>query len=116
MAQAVTDELVASLEGLSGSLVRPADSDYEQARQLFNAMIDKKPALIARCQGVGDIVDAVNFARENEFEVAVRGGGHNVAGKSTTEGGVMIDLSRMKGVHVDPAARTARAAGRSHMG
>ena len=111
MAQVVTDEMVASLEGLSGSLVRPADSDYEQARQVFNALIDKKPALIARCQGVGDIVDSVNFARENGFEVAVRGGGHNVAGKSTTEGGVMIDLSRMKGVHVDPAARTARAQG-----
>ena len=111
MAQAVTDELIASLEGFSGSLVRPTDSDYEQARKLFNGMIDKNPALIARCQGVGDIVDAVNFARDKGFEVAVRGGGHNVAGRATTEGGVMIDLSRMKGIHVDPAGRTARAQG-----
>ena len=111
MVQAVSDEMVESLEGFFGALIRPSDSDYDEARQLFNGMIDKRPALIARCQGVGDIVDAVNFARDNGYEVAVRGGGHNIAGRSTTEGGVMIDLSGMKGVHVDPAGRTVRAQG-----
>ena len=111
MARAVSDELVASLEGLSGALVRPADLEYDEARQLYNGMIDKRPGLIVRCQGVGDVVDSVNFARENGFEVAVRGGGHNIAGKATTDGGVMIDLSRMKGIHVDPVGRTVRAQG-----
>ena len=111
MAQALSDEMVAALNGFSGALVRPGDSDYDQARKIFNGMIDKKPALIARCQGVGDIVDAVNLAREKGFEVSVRGGGHNVAGKAVTDGGVMIDLSSMKGIHVDPAGRRARAQG-----
>ena len=111
MARAVSDEMVAALDGFSGSLVRPGDSDYDTARKVFNGMIDKKPAVIARCQGLGDIVDAVNLARDKGFEVSVRGGGHNVAGKAVTDGGVMIDLSPMKGIHVDPAGRTARAQG-----
>lgn len=95
----------------AGQLLRPGDDGYEEARKVHNGMIDKRPALIARCLGVADIVDAVNIARSSGLDVAVRGGGHNVAGNSVTDGGVMIDLSWMKGVQVDPAARTARAQG-----
>ena len=79
--------------------------------RVHNGLIDKRPALIARCRGVADIVDAVKLARDQKLEVAVRGGGHNVAGRSTIDGGVMIDLSPMTGIHVDPKARTARAQG-----
>jgi FAD/FMN-containing dehydrogenase len=104
----VTDRLVATLERFSGTLLLPGDPGYEHARGVFNAMIDKRPALIAQCQGVADVVAAVEFAREHDLEVSIRGGGHNVAGTAVTEGGAMIDLSRMKGIHVDPVARTAR--------
>ena len=82
---------------------------------MHNGLIDKRPALIARCRGVADIVDALKAARDRGLEVAVRGGGHNVAGRSTTDGGLMVDLSLMKGIHVDPRARTARARGRRHL-
>ncbi|MCH8849940.1 MAG: FAD-binding oxidoreductase [Chloroflexi bacterium] len=95
----------------AGQLLRPEDEGYEEARQIQNGMIDKRPALIARCLGVADIVDAVNFARDKGLELSVRGGGHNIGGKALTDGGVMIDLSWMRGVQVDPAARTARAHG-----
>src|SRR5262249_17674090 len=74
-------------------------------------LIDKRPALIARCRGIADVADAVKLARTLNLEVAVRGGGHNVGGRATTEGGLMIDLQPMKGIHVDPNARTARAQG-----
>ncbi len=104
-------DLVASLEGFSGRLLLPDDDGYEQARQIHNGLIDKRPALIAQCLGTADVVDAVNLARERGLEVSIRGGGHNVAGKAVTDGGLMIDLSPMKGVHVDPVARTARAQG-----
>ena len=89
----------------------PTDSGYEIARKVHNGLIDKRPALIARCRGMADIADAVKLARDHGLEVAVRGGGHNVAGRSTIDGGVMIDLSLMKGIHVDPRRRTARAQG-----
>jgi FAD/FMN-containing dehydrogenase len=79
------------------------------ARRIHNGLIDRRPALIARCLGTADVVEAVKFARGRALEVAVRGGGHNVAGKAVCEGGPMIDLSPMKGVHVDPADRTVRA-------
>lgn len=95
----------------SGVLLRPADEGYEDARKIHNGLIDKRPALIARCRGTADVVDAVNFARESGLEISVRGGGHNVAGRAVTDGGVMIDLSLMKGIYVDPKARTARAQG-----
>src|SRR4051794_27932789 len=98
-------------EGFSGEVLHPHDADYDIARTLHNGMIDKRPALIARCSGTADVVDAVNAAREAGLEVSVRGGGHNIAGKAVTEGGLMIDLSRMKGIHVDPVARTVRAQG-----
>ena len=95
--------------GLSGELLRPQDPDYDEVRKIQNGMIGKRPALIVRCTGVADVIDAVNFARDNGLEVSVRGGGHNVAGKAVTDGGVMIDLSLMKGARVDPSARTIRA-------
>ena len=78
---------------------------------MHNGLIDKRPALIAECRGVADVVDAVKFARDQGLEIAVRGGGHNVGGRATVDGGVMIDLSQMRGVHVDPATRTAQAEG-----
>jgi len=94
---------------LRGQLILPSDADYDQARKVWNGMIDKRPALIARCSGVADIIHCVNFARNHKLIVAVRGGGHNVAGNAVCEGGITIDLSNMKSVRVDPAARTARA-------
>lgn len=93
----------------AGQLLRPGDTGYEEARKVHNGLVDKRPALIARCQGVADVVDAVGLARGMGLEVAVRGGGHNVAGRATTDGGVMIDLSPMKGVHVDARKRRVRA-------
>jgi FAD/FMN-containing dehydrogenase len=112
MSTALNEDAFASLAAaFSGVLLRPADAGYEDARRLHNGLIDKRPALIARCRGTADIVDAVNFAREHGFEVSVRGGGHNVAGRAVVDGGVMIDLSPMKGIHVNPSARTVRAQG-----
>jgi FAD/FMN-containing dehydrogenase len=108
MTAVVADEELASLEGFSGELLRPGEDGYEEARHVFNGLIDKRPALIARCHGEADIVAAVDFAREAGLEISVRGGGHNVAGRCLTEGGVMIDLAPMKGVYVDPFAHTAR--------
>lgn len=95
----------------SGQLLQPTDAGYDDARRVHNGLIDKRPTLIARCRNVADIVDAVNLARENNLEVAVKGGGHNVAGRATIDGGLLIDLSLMTGVHVDPKNRTARAQG-----
>jgi FAD/FMN-containing dehydrogenase len=94
-----------------GQVLRPADPGYDEARRVHNGLIDKRPALVARCLGVADVIDALGFARGRGLEVAVRGGGHNVAGRATTDGGLMIDLSLMKGIHVDPMVRTARAQG-----
>jgi FAD/FMN-containing dehydrogenase len=95
----------------TGQLLQPSDPGYDDARKVHNGLVDKRPAVIARCRGIADIVDAVNLARSQRLEVAVRGGGHNVAGRATIDGGLMIDLSLMRGVHVDPAGRTARAQG-----
>lgn len=98
-------------ESLRGNVVQPGDLDYDEARTIYNAMIDKRPAIIVRCAGVSDVIHAVNFARENDLLVAVRGGGHNVSGSCMSDGGVVIDLARMKGVRVDPKRRTARVEG-----
>jgi FAD/FMN-containing dehydrogenase len=95
----------------TGQLLQPTDVGYEEARKVHNGLVNKRPLLIARCRGVADVVDAVNLARNLSLEVAVRGGGHNVAGRATVDGGLMIDLLPMKGIHVDPLARTARAEG-----
>ena len=94
---------------LRGTLLQPADPDYDQARKVWNGMIDRRPALIARCAGVADVVQCVNFARANNLLVAVRGGGHNIGGNAVCDGGLTIDLSPMKSVRVDPARRIARA-------
>lgn len=105
------DTVTELAKSFTGQILWPTDPGYEDARKVHNGLIDKRPALIARCRGLGDIVDAVKVAREQKLEVAVRGGGHNVAGRATVDGGLMIDLSPMKGIHVDPKARTARAQG-----
>jgi FAD/FMN-containing dehydrogenase len=104
--EAAVQEFAANFRG---ELIRSQDAGYDAARAVFNAMIDRRPALIARCTGVADVTAAVNFARENELVVAVRGGGHSVPGYATCDGGIVIDLSPMKGVWVDPEARTIRA-------
>ncbi len=96
-------------QNFRGELLVPSDAGYDEARKVWNGMIDKRPALIARCAGVADVMNCVNFARSNDLLVAVRGGGHNIAGNAVCDGGLVIDLSRVKGVRVDPARRTARA-------
>jgi FAD/FMN-containing dehydrogenase len=108
---AAVEERDIAFEGFSGELLRPGEEGYEEARRVHNGMIDKHPGLIARCRGVADIVAAVNHARDHKAEISIRGGGHNVAGRAVTEGGVMIDLSLMRGIHVDPVGRSARAQG-----
>ena len=95
--------------GLRGEVLRPSEEGYEEARTVWNAMIDKRPALIARCAGAADVIHSFNFARTNKFLVAVRGGGHDVAGTAVCDGGLVVDLSRMKGIRVDPTRRTVRA-------
>lgn len=95
-------------DSLRGELIQPIDASYDEARRVWNGMIDKHPALIARCAGVVDIINAVNFARTNELLVAVRGGGHNVAGNAVCDGGIVIDLSRMKSIRIDPVRNTCR--------
>ena len=94
---------------LRGGHLLPGDDGYDAARKIYNAMIDNRPGIIARCAGVADVIDAVNFARNNGLLVSVRGGGHNVSGNAVCDGGLMIDLSPMKGVHVDLETKTARA-------
>lgn len=96
---------------LRGELLQANDTDYEAARQVYNGMIDRHPRLIARCANVADVIAAVQFARDNDMLVAVRGGGHNGGGLGTCEDGLVIDLSRMKGIRVDPVARTVRVEG-----
>jgi FAD/FMN-containing dehydrogenase len=98
-----------ALEGFAGRLLAPGDADYDGARRIFNALVDKRPSLIAQCQGIADIQAAVSTARDEGLELSIRGGGHGVAGRAVTDGGLMIDLSAMKGIHVDPAKGTARA-------
>jgi FAD/FMN-containing dehydrogenase len=94
-----------------GAIVQPGDEAYESARRVYNGMIDKRPAIIVRCIDVADVIAAVDYARTNNLLTAIRGGGHNGGGLGTCEGGLVIDLSPMKGVRVDQAARTVRVAG-----
>ncbi|MFN2489219.1 MAG: FAD-binding oxidoreductase [Actinomycetota bacterium] len=105
------ERLARFAESFSGELFRPGDNGYDQARRIFNGLVDRHPALIARCRGSADVVNTLVLARESDRDVSVRGGGHNVSGRAVTDGGVMIDLTPMKAVHVDPQARTARAGG-----
>jgi FAD/FMN-containing dehydrogenase len=95
----------------SGRVIEPTHDAYDAVRKVHNGLIDRRPAFIAECRGVADVVDAVKFARAHKLEIAVRGGGHNVGGRATVDKGLMIDLSQMRGVFVDPKARTARAEG-----
>jgi FAD/FMN-containing dehydrogenase len=95
-------------QSLRGTLIRPGDADYESARHVYNAMIDRNPALIARCADVADVISSVNFARTNKLLVAIRSGGHNGPGLGVCDGGLVIDLAPMKGIRVDPVQRTAR--------
>jgi FAD/FMN-containing dehydrogenase len=94
---------------LRGELLCPGDAGYDDARKVYNAMIDRRPVLIMRCAGVADVITAVTFARTHELLVSVRGGGHSIAGKAVYDGAVLIDLSSLKGLRVDPAHRTAHA-------
>ena len=98
-------------ESLRGDLLMSGESGYDHARAVWNGMIDRKPALIARCEGAADVSHAMTFARERDLLVSVRGGGHSISGKAVCEGGLMIDLSNMNSVRADLAARTARADG-----
>jgi FAD/FMN-containing dehydrogenase len=93
----------------SGPVITPSDSEYDAARSVWNGMIDRRPALVVRCTGVADVAAAVKFARSEGLQIAVRGGAHSAAGHGTSDGGIVIDLSRMKGVRVDPRRRTAHA-------
>jgi FAD/FMN-containing dehydrogenase len=101
---------------LRGKLIRPGDAEYESARHVHNGMIDRRPALIARCTDVTDVIAGVNFARENELLLAIRGGGHNGPGLGTCDDGLVLDLGEMNGIRVDPAARTARVEGGCTLG
>src|SRR3954470_15954525 len=98
-------------QGLRGQLVRPEDEAYDEARAIWNGAHDRRPALIVRCAGVADVMRAVDFARSEDLLVAVRGGGHSLPGFSTCDGGIVIDLSLMNAVRVEPASRVAAAQG-----
>jgi FAD/FMN-containing dehydrogenase len=93
--------------GLRGKVLEASDASYDEARAIWNAMIDRRPALIVQCAGAADVVNAVRFASDNKLLVSVRGGGHNIAGNAVCDGGMMIDLSPMKSVRVDVAAKRA---------
>src|SRR5207247_11304369 len=108
MARRTVDQL---REQVRGEVIDPGDEAYEEARKVYNAMIDRRPAVVVRPVNAGDVIAAVNFARESGLDLAIRGGSHGVPGFGTCDGGVAVDLSRMKGVRVDPAKGTARAEG-----
>src|SRR6266542_1383605 len=101
--------LTALAGSFRGQLVGPRDPGYDEHRKIWNGSIDRSPALIARCAGVADVIAALRFARQTGLDVAVRGGGHSFPGLSVCDGGIVIDLGPMKGIRVDPEARTARA-------
>jgi FAD/FMN-containing dehydrogenase len=117
MAMATTSELTGALaDQLRGPVIGPGDADYDSARALYNAMMDKRPAVIAQCVDAADVTAAIGFARANGLELAVRGGGHNGGGLASVDGGLVVDLSRLRGVLVDPDERTAIALGGSLLG
>jgi FAD binding domain/Berberine and berberine like len=102
-------EVLRFAAALRGELLRPEDGGYDRARAVFNGMVNRRPALIIRCVGVADVVRGVEFARSHDLPLSIRGGGHSVAGKAVCDGGLMLDLSPMKGMRVDPTRRTAEA-------
>jgi FAD/FMN-containing dehydrogenase len=99
------------IEGFQGQLITAEDSGYDQARAVWNHVIDRFPRVIACCRGTADVVAAVRFAREQDLEITIRGGGHNVAGTAVCDDGIVVDLSAMRAVEVDPADRRARVQG-----
>ena len=103
-----TNAITTFAQSLRGTMTQPGDAAYEEARKLYNGMIDKRPRIIARCAGVADVIAAVNFGREQGLLIAIRGGGHNGPGLGSCDDGLVIDLSSMRSVRVDPAKRTAR--------
>src|SRR5438552_18902846 len=106
---ATTIDTAALAIEFAGQLLQPTEAGYDEARRVHNGLVDKHPALIARCSGTADIADAAKLARTLNLEVAVRGGGHNVAGRATSDRGLMIDLAPRQGSHVDVRNRTSRA-------
>ena len=105
----IPEETLAALKGkLRGLAALPGEDGYDAARTIWNAMVDRRPAIVTRCLGAADVIEAVKLAREHDLLVAVRAGGHNIAGNAVCDGGLLIDLSLMKSVRVDPASRTAR--------
>ena len=105
-------EAVAGLaERVRGPMLTPGDPGYDDARAIWNGLIDRRPALIVQCSGAADVVDAVNFAREQGLTLSIKAGGHNVAGNAVNDGGIVLDLSQMRGVTVDPATQTVRVQG-----
>jgi FAD/FMN-containing dehydrogenase len=111
-ANALSEEALAAYRArLRGQLIGPEDADYDSARRVYNAMIDRRPRLIARCVDVADVIHSVNFAREQDLPLAVRGGGHNGPGLGTVDDGLVIDLAPMKGIRVNPDERTVRVEG-----
>src|SRR5512134_1199540 len=112
MENILSDRTVNELQrSLSGSVIRSTDAEYDKARRGFNALIDRRPALIVRCVNADDVVIALGFAQGHELEVAVRGGGHNPAGHCVCDGGLVIDLSQMRNVAVNAETRVARSEG-----
>jgi FAD/FMN-containing dehydrogenase len=111
-----TEALQAFALQMRGPVLTPEDLGYEEARRIWNGLIDRRPALIARCSGTADVVDAVNFAREHDLLVSIKGGGHNVAGNAVNDGGLVIDLSSMNGVHVDAQSGRVRVQGGATLG
>src|SRR3954451_4286930 len=105
------EALAALEETVRGSVLTPGEPGYDEARSIWNGLIDRRPALIVQCTGAADVVDAVNFAREQSLLLSVKGGGHNVAGNAVNDDGLVIDLSRMRGVHVDPETQRVRVQG-----
>jgi FAD/FMN-containing dehydrogenase len=103
-------------ERVRGPVLAAGDPGYDEARSIWNALIDRRPALIVQCSGAADVVDAVNFAREEGLTLSIKAGGHNVAGNAVNDGGIVIDLSQMRGVHVDPESRTVRVQGGATLG
>lgn len=110
------DQLSRLRAAFSGDIVTPADDGYDEARRLWNAMFDRRPAVVVRPRTGGEVATAIRFAREHDLEIAVRSGGHSASGHSGTDGGLVVDLSRMRGVTADPASRTARANGGALLG
>src|SRR5215470_16369652 len=107
-----SDAVIAALKSsLRGALIQPSDPNYNDARKIYNAMHDKKPSLIAIVANVADVITAVKFAREHKMLVAIQGGGHNAGGLGSVDDGLVIKLAHMKGIRVDPEARTVRVDG-----